>query len=195
VSGAVETSTDPRFKAGDQVLVTGYDLAWPNDGGYAEYVRVPADWVVPIPPGLGAFDVMALGTAGFTRRCRWVSWNAMVDAEQRCGHRDRRDRRRRSMAVQCLAALGYQVTALTGKGDRARYLRSIGATEGCCRDRWCSEYPAASKRRRGRAPWIRSAARRWRGCFARLRIEARFRLGADRCMDVHTSVAPSSCEA
>jgi len=66
VSGAVETSTDPRFKAGDQVLVTGYDFGVANDGGYAEYVRVPADWVVPIPPGLGAFRRDGAGTAGFT---------------------------------------------------------------------------------------------------------------------------------
>src|SRR5262245_33929131 len=66
VSGTVESSDDARFRAGDRVVVTGYDFGVAHDGGYSGYVRVPADWVVPIPPGLTAFDVMALGTAGFT---------------------------------------------------------------------------------------------------------------------------------
>ena len=66
VSGVVDSSTDPRFKPGDEVLVTGYDLGVQHDGGYAGYVRVPADWVVPIPVGLTLFEAMALGTAGFT---------------------------------------------------------------------------------------------------------------------------------
>ena len=66
VSGVVESSSDARFKAGDKVLVTGYDMGVAHDGGYAEYVRVPADWVVPLPQELTLFDAMALGTAGFT---------------------------------------------------------------------------------------------------------------------------------
>src|SRR2546428_6852264 len=66
VSGTVVSSGDSRFKSGDEVLVTGYDLGVANDGGYSEYVRVPADWVVSVPQGLSPFDVMAIGTAGFT---------------------------------------------------------------------------------------------------------------------------------
>src|SRR5678816_3682194 len=66
VAGIVETSSDDRFKPGDEVLVTGYDLGVNHDGGYAGYVRVPADWVVPMPVGLTLFEAMALGTAGFT---------------------------------------------------------------------------------------------------------------------------------
>src|SRR5215203_1932037 len=66
VSGVVESSTDERFAAGDEVLVTGYDLGVNHDGGYAGYVRVPAEWVVPMPAGLTLFEAMALGTAGFT---------------------------------------------------------------------------------------------------------------------------------
>src|SRR5204863_447352 len=66
VAGAVASSADPRFREGDAVLVTGYGLGEEHDGGYAEVVRVPADWVVPLPPGLGTRDAMALGTAGFT---------------------------------------------------------------------------------------------------------------------------------
>src|SRR5438093_12221424 len=66
VSGTVESSADPRVKSGDAVLVTGYDLGVAHDGGYAAYVRVPADWIVPVPAGLSLFDAMAIGTAGFT---------------------------------------------------------------------------------------------------------------------------------
>ena len=66
VAGTVVSSTDARFHDGDRVLVTGYDLGVANDGGYSEYVRVPADWVVPLPTGLSLLDAMALGTAGFT---------------------------------------------------------------------------------------------------------------------------------
>src|ERR1700719_1745019 len=66
VSGIVESSSDPRFTNGEPVLVTGFDFGVASDGGFAEYVRVPADWVVAIPPGLTTFDVMAIGTAGFT---------------------------------------------------------------------------------------------------------------------------------
>lgn len=66
VSGVVESSSDSRYKKGDEVLVTGYDLGVSHDGGYAQYVRVPADWVVSLPNGLSLFEAMALGTAGFT---------------------------------------------------------------------------------------------------------------------------------
>src|SRR6059058_6045338 len=66
VAGNVESSADPRFKAGDPVLVTGYDFGVAHDGGYAAYARVPAEWVVPAPKGLSLFDTMAVGTAGFT---------------------------------------------------------------------------------------------------------------------------------
>src|SRR6476660_10008176 len=66
LAGTVESSSDPRWKRGDKVIVTGYDLGVAHDGGYAEYARVPADWVVPMPKGMNLFDAMALGTAGYT---------------------------------------------------------------------------------------------------------------------------------
>src|SRR5688500_15104854 len=66
VSGTVVASTDARFHEGDAVLVTGYDLGVAHDGGYSQFVRVPADWVVPLPETLTPFEAMALGTAGFT---------------------------------------------------------------------------------------------------------------------------------
>jgi acrylyl-CoA reductase (NADPH) len=130
VSGTVVSSTDPRFKTGDQVLVTGYDLGVAHDGGYAEYVRVPADWIVPVPQGLTLADVMAIGTAGFTAALSvvWLERNGLAStdgpvivtgATGGVG----------SMAVQVLSALGYRVTALTGKDAEHDYLRSLGAAD------------------------------------------------------------------
>src|SRR5215216_6318183 len=65
-AGVVVSSTDDRFKAGDEVICTSYDVGVAHDGGYSEYCRVPADWVVPLPRGLTLFEAMALGTAGYT---------------------------------------------------------------------------------------------------------------------------------
>ena len=130
VSGMVVSSSDARFKTGDQVLVTGYDLGVAHDGGYAEYVRVPADWIVPVPPGLTLSDVMAIGTAGFTAALSVVELernglapaNGPVIVTGATGGVG-------SMAVQVLAARGYRVTALTGKDAEHDYLRSLGAID------------------------------------------------------------------
>ncbi|MBI3401858.1 MAG: oxidoreductase [Acidobacteria bacterium] len=130
VSGTVVSSSDARFRSGDPVLVTGYDLGVAHDGGYAEYVRVPADWVVAVPPGLTLFDVMAIGTAGFTAALSVVELernglapaNGPVIVTGATGGVG-------SIAVQLLAALGYTVTALTGKDAEHDYLRSLGAAD------------------------------------------------------------------
>jgi acrylyl-CoA reductase (NADPH) len=128
VAGTVESSADGRFKAGEAVLVTGYDLGVAHDGGYAGYVRVPADWVVPVPHGLSLFDAMAIGTAGFTAALSIVEMernglapaNGPVIVTGATGGVG-------SIGVQCLAARGYEVTALTGKPLEQEYLRSLGA--------------------------------------------------------------------
>jgi NADPH2:quinone reductase len=130
VSGIVESSSDPRFTKGQPVLVTGFDLGVASDGGYAEYVRVPADWVVAIPDGLTAFEVMAIGTAGFTAALSILEMernglrpaNGPVIVTGATGGVG-------SVAVEVLAGLGYQITALTGKDDQHAYLRSLGAKE------------------------------------------------------------------
>jgi NADPH2:quinone reductase len=130
VSGTVVSSTDARFTTGDEVLVTGYDLGVANDGGYAEYVRVPADWIVPVPPGLTLSEAMAIGTAGFTAALSLVELERnglrpahgpviVTGATGGVG----------SLAVQVLAARGYRVTALTGKDAEHEYLRSLGAAD------------------------------------------------------------------
>ena len=65
-SGIVAASTDPDFKVGDSVIVTSYDLGMNTDGGFGEYIRVPAAWVLPLPEGLTLQEAMIYGTAGFT---------------------------------------------------------------------------------------------------------------------------------
>lgn len=129
-AGVVESSSDARFKAGDEVLVTGYGMGVEHDGGFSEYVRVPADWVVPLPHGLTPFEAMALGTAGFTAAL----------AIHRLEQNDLRPENGKvivtgatggvaSLAIQMLAQLGYHVVALTGKENGRAYLESLGASE------------------------------------------------------------------
>ena len=130
VAGTVESSADARFTKGQPVLVTGYDLGVNHDGGYAQYARVPAEWVVPIPAGLTPLDAMTIGTAGFTAALSVVEMERnglkpgagpviVTGATGGVG----------SVAVGILAALGHQVTALTGKDDQHDFLRSLGATD------------------------------------------------------------------
>ena len=130
VGGVVASSADSRFREGDEVLVTGYDLGVANDGGYAGYVQVPAGWVVPMPRGLTAFEAMALGTAGFTAGLAIVRLqqnglrpeNGTVVVTGSTGGVG-------SIAVAGLARLGYDVTAITGKEEAHEYLRQLGARE------------------------------------------------------------------
>ncbi|MFQ6022409.1 MAG: YhdH/YhfP family quinone oxidoreductase [Acidiferrobacterales bacterium] len=130
VSGVVASSTDERFREGDEVLVTGQGLSETHDGGYAEYVRVPAAWVVPMPEGMNLFDTMALGTAGFTAGL------AVYQME----HNDQKPDKGPiavngatggvgSVAIDILAGLGYEVVAISGKSDAEAYLKGIGASE------------------------------------------------------------------
>jgi NADPH2:quinone reductase len=130
VAGTVAASRDDRYREGDAVLVTGYGLGVEVDGGYAEYVKVPADWVVPLPAGLTDFQAMALGTAGFTAGLAVVRMEQnglapgqgpviVTGATGGVG----------SLAVDMLAGLGHKVTALSGKVDQAEYLKSLGAAE------------------------------------------------------------------
>jgi acrylyl-CoA reductase (NADPH) len=128
LAGEVVSSTDVQFKPGEKVVVTGGGLSETHDGGYAEYARVRADVVVPIPDGLDEFQCMALGTAGFTAALavHGMEHNgqspargeiAVTGATGGVG----------SLAIDMLSARGYQVVAITGKPQSAEYLQKLGA--------------------------------------------------------------------
>jgi acrylyl-CoA reductase (NADPH) len=130
VSGTVESSTSARFKPGDAVLVTGHDMGVAHDGGFAEFVRVPVDWVVLRPKNISAKDAMAIGTAGFTAALgvELMEHNgltpkngpiAVTGATGGVG----------SIAIEILGKRGYDVVAITGKSDASDYLKKIGAKE------------------------------------------------------------------
>lgn len=128
-SGIVESSEDNRFKKGDEVIVTSYDLGMNHDGAFAEYIRVPADWVVNKPASLSFEKSQQFGTAGFTAA---LALHKMIKGGQKpemgkivvtgatggVG----------SMAIAILAHAGFEVIASTGKSEK-EYLTSLGATE------------------------------------------------------------------
>ena len=128
--GRVEESSDTRFRPGDAVIATSYDIGVAHDGGYAEYMRVPAGWVVPLPRGMSLFESMALGTAGYTAGLAVVRMEhegltpqsgkvIVTGATGGVG----------SIAIDILAGAGYHVVALTGKESETDYLKRIGAKE------------------------------------------------------------------
>jgi putative YhdH/YhfP family quinone oxidoreductase len=130
LSGTVTESADTRFRRGDAVICTSYDLGVAHDGGYAEYARIPADWAVPMPKGLNLFEAMALGTAGYTAGLAVVRMeanglkpaNGPVIVSGATGGVG-------SIAIDVLSRLGYQVVALTGKDGETEYLKKLGAKE------------------------------------------------------------------
>ena len=128
--GEVVDSADARFKPGDKVIATSFDIGVAHHGGYAEYARVPAGWVVALPAGLDLFEAMALGTAGFTAALGIVRMednglapaNGPVIVTGATGGVG-------ALAIDMLAQLGYHVVALTGKEAEADYLKMLGAAE------------------------------------------------------------------
>ncbi|WP_028589887.1 acrylyl-CoA reductase family protein [Paenibacillus massiliensis] len=127
-SGTVVSSTDDHFREGQAVLATGYGLGVSQYGGFSEYVRVPKEWVVPLPEGLSLRDAMIFGTAGFTAALsihkleqhgmRPEAGPVLVTgATGGVG----------STAVAMLAHRGYEVSASTGKSSSHSYLQSLGA--------------------------------------------------------------------
>ncbi len=130
LAGTVVESADARFAKGDAVIATSYDIGVAHDGGYAEYARIPAAWVVPMPRGLTLHDAMALGTAGFTAGLAVERMEhdglapgagpvVVSGATGGVG----------SIAIDILARRGYHVVALTGKEGESDYLRHLGAKE------------------------------------------------------------------
>jgi acrylyl-CoA reductase (NADPH) len=127
-AGEVVESSSPDISKGQQVLVTGYELGAGRWGGWGQYVRVPAEWVVPLPQGLSLAGAMQLGTAGFTAALSvdaikfheiTPQWGEIVVTGATGGVG--------CLAVAILAKLGYTVVAVTGKADRHDWLKQLGA--------------------------------------------------------------------
>ena len=128
-AGWVAHSTSDSFQEGQEVLVTGYDLGMNTFGGFSEYVRVPAEWIIPLPEGINLREAMVLGTAAFTAGLSLTKMERMgqnpsqgpvlvTGASGGVG----------SMAVAILALAGYEVIASTGSKDAHEFLKSLGAS-------------------------------------------------------------------
>lgn len=147
VAGHVVASTDPAFREGDEVLVTGCGLSETRDGGYSEYARVEARWAIPLPAGLSLRESMVLGTAGFTaglallrmldnRQTPELGPLAVTGATGGVG----------SLAVDIFSRAGFEVHAISGKPEHAGYLESIGASRVLGRDALATSRPMESAR-------------------------------------------------
>jgi len=130
VAGHVVASSDPRFKEGDAVLCTGSGLSETRDGGYSEYVRLEAQWTIPLPDGLSLREAMVLGTAGFTAGLSLLRMEhngqspdqgpvVVTGATGGVG----------MLAIDILTRAGYEAHAISGKPEHAGFLRGIGARE------------------------------------------------------------------
>mgnify|MGYP001300690029 FL=1 len=136
-AGVIAESSDNSFKEGDSVIVTGYDLGMDTAGGFGEYIRVPASWVIQLPKGLSESDSMALGTAGLTAG---LSVQALNDHNSNEGFEGSNivvtgaTGGVGSIAVMLLSKLGASVTAVTGKDAQKELLQNLGASEVISRD-------------------------------------------------------------
>ena len=129
-AGTVAESSVSDFAAGDEVIVTGYDLGMNTSGGFGQYIRVPAAWVIKRPVGLSLREAMALGTAGLTAAL-------CIDKLEQAGLEPTDSPILvtgatggvGSIAIALLSKLGYRVAAVTGKAEQGDFLRKLGATE------------------------------------------------------------------
>ena len=129
-SGEVAESSDSRFKEGDFVIVSGYNLGMDTSGGFGQYIRVPADWIEPLPEGLTVKEAAIYGVAGFTAALS-------VDALQKHGIGSEDGEivvtgstgGVGSVSVALLSHLGYNVVASTGKKEESEFLSEIGASQ------------------------------------------------------------------
>ena len=134
-AGIVVKTGDPQLKAGDEVIVIGFDLGMNTPGGYGQYISVPGDWVTPLPAGLSLRESMILGTAGLTaalcvEKLLWMKASPeqgpviVTGATGGVG----------SVAVALLANLGFEVVASSGKAGQTEFLTSLGASQVIHRD-------------------------------------------------------------
>ena len=147
VAGHVVASSDPAFREGDPVLVTGCGLSETRDGGYAKYARLQAEWTIPLPQGLTLREAMVIGTAGYTAALalfRMQENRQRPDMGPLCvtgatggvG----------SLAIDIFNRAGYEVHAISGKPDQHEYLRALGASQVHGRDALATSRPMESAR-------------------------------------------------
>lgn len=130
LAGEVVSSSHPDFREGDPVLCTGYGLGTAHHGGFSEYARIPAEWLLPLPAGLSLREAMGIGTAGFTAALS-------VDRLMHCGVTPEAGTVLvtgatggvGSFAVDILARAGFEVTASTGKTSQEEWLKRLGAAD------------------------------------------------------------------
>lgn len=146
LAGIVVQSSSDKFQPGDPVLMTGSGLSETADGGYSEFAQVSSDWLIPLPQGLGLFEAMVIGTAGFTAALALYRMEAngqkpemgpiaITGATGGVG----------SLATDIFSKAGYQVSAISGKTDAFDWLHQLGASQ--CIDRhnlYWPETPLAS---------------------------------------------------
>lgn len=129
-AGVVVSDSSGHFTAGAPVLVTGYDLGMDTAGGYGEYIRVPAAWVLPLPDGMPAREAMLQGTAGLTAGlCVQALLDAGIQPAQGEILVTGASGGVGALAVALLAYLGYRVVASSGKAEAAEWLRELGAAD------------------------------------------------------------------
>ena len=129
VAGVVEYSVDDKFRQGDEVIVTGYDLGMNTAGGFGQYIRVPSEWVVNLPKGLTMKEAMIIGTAGFTAGISLTRLSQLVKPSDGKIIVTGATGGVGSVAISLLAKLGYQVVAVSGKESESEFLHKLGATE------------------------------------------------------------------
>ena len=129
-TGTVESSFDPRFNPGEEVICTSYEFGVSHDGGFAQYCRVPADWVVPLPGGLTLHEAATLGVAGYTAglAVELLELNGMAPANGKVLVNGATGGVA-TLAIDILAKLGYHVVAVTAKDAEHDFLKKVGAQE------------------------------------------------------------------
>lgn len=126
-AGVVEESQSKAFCPGDKVIVTSYDLGMNTSGGFGQYIRVPAAWVVPLPAGLDLRESMIFGTAGFTAGMSVMALTHSVPADRGDILVTGATGGVGSLSIALLAGLGYSVSAVSGKAEAKSFLTSLGA--------------------------------------------------------------------
>ena len=141
-AGTVRTSEDPRFHAGQEVLLTGWGVGENHWGGLAEQARVKGDWLVAMPQGLDARKAMIIGTAGFTAMlCVMALEDAGVRPQDGEIVVTGASGGVGSTAVALLHKLGYQVVAVSGRESTHEYLKSLCASRILPRDEFAESRP------------------------------------------------------